>query len=51
MSKDLISFERRLDGLFKQGAEAGYITDTIWVSSTETLRDAILRIYYDWEEE
>ncbi|MFZ3385332.1 MAG: hypothetical protein WA144_15535 [Candidatus Methanoperedens sp.] len=40
-----MSFEKRLDKLFE---EAIGVNDTVWYSKTETLRDAILREY--WED-
>ena len=36
------TFQEKLDQLF---AESIDVTDTIWYSKTETLRDAILRLY------
>jgi len=39
-----MTFERRLDKLFD---EALSVVDTVWYSHTETLRDAIVRIYYE----
>ncbi len=39
-----MNFEMELDELFKYAID---VQDTIWYSETETLRDAIMRIYLE----
>ena len=46
MNTNMNSFEYKLDKLFEDAID---VTDTIWYSKFETLRDAIMRIYGDEE--